>query len=166
MITGDIENGEITEESNLAVIVSVTVVAVCLFVLLLGLLVIRHTDLKPRLEKFIQSKKACFRCKKSESQTSSGSGLYPALTSSPTSTTVSAGTPTTMNASSNYLVQILEQQAETMKHVKANKAMPQVRNQGGIYQVTAPRNHGSMQQQNPNVFRPVSPYNHHIYMEI
>jgi len=155
-----------SEDGNLAVIVSITVVAVCLFILLLTLLVVRHTDLKPRLDKFIHSKKACFSCKKSESQTSSGSGLYPALTSSPTSTTVSAGTPTTMNASSNYLVQILEQQAETMKHVKANKAMPQVRNQGGIYQVTAPRNHGSMQQQNPNVFRPVSPYNHHIYMEI
>merc|ERR1711953_696985 len=137
-----------SEDGNLAVIVSITVVAVCLFILLLTLLVVRHTDLKPRLDKFIQSKKACFHCKKSESSTgSSGSGLYPALTSSPTSTTVSAGTPTTMNASSNYLVQILEQQAETMKHVKANKAMPQVRNQGGIYQVTAPRNHGSMQQQ-------------------
>merc|ERR1719225_1373398 len=131
------QNDEDSQEAdNLVIIVSVTCVAVSLFFLLLGLLVMRHTDLNP------------------------------ALTSSPTSTTVSAGTPTTMNASSNYLVQILEQQAETMKHVKANKAMPQVRNQGGIYQVTAPRNHGSMQQQNPNVFRPVSPYNHHIYMEI
>merc|ERR1711935_955035 len=170
MITGDIENGEITEESNLAVIVSVTVVAVCLFVLLLGLLVIRHTDLKPRIDKFIQSKKACFHCKKSESTTSSGTGLYPALTSSPTSTTVSAGTPTTMNASSNYLVQILEQQAETMKNVKANKAMPQqpsrYNNGQSVYQVTAPRQPGSGNNQANRVFRPVSPYGHHIYMEI
>ena len=141
--------------NNLAIIVSVASVAVCLFFLLLGLLVIRHTDLKPRIDKFIQSKKACFHCKKSESQTSSGSGLYPALTSSPTSTTVSAGTPP---ASSNYLVQILEQQAETMKHVR-NKAMPQQPPNGSsVYQVTAPRN--------GNVFRPVSPYGHHIYMEI
>jgi len=162
------------DNNNLAIIVSVTSVAVALFLLLLVILVFRHTDLKPRLDKFIQSKKACFHCKKSDSQTSSGSGLYPALTSSPTSTTVSAGTPTTMNASSNYLVQILEQQAETLKHVR-NKAMPQtasntVKN-GSVYQVTAPvKNHpqGGLNgnPQGNNMFRPVSPYGHHIYMEI
>ena len=139
-----------TEEdsNNLALIISVTVVALCLIAfLLLGIFVLRNSDLKPKIDKFIQSKKACFHCKKSESQTSSGSGLYPALTSSPTSTTVSAGTPTVQ--SSNYLVQILEQQAETMKQVRTN-------GNGSIYQVTAPR----------NTFRPVSPYGHHIYMEI
>merc|ERR1711953_1492159 len=145
-----------SEDGNLAVIVSITVVAVCLFILLLTLLVVRHTDLKPRLDKFIHSKKACFHCKKSESTTSSGSGLYPALTSSPTSTTVSAGTPTVQ--SSNYLVQILEQQAETMKQVRHQNGQGgnNTNNGGSIYQVTAPR----------NTFRPVSPYGHHIYMEI
>jgi hypothetical protein len=154
-----------SSNSNLAIIISVTTVALCLLFLLIGLFILRNTDLKPRLDKFIQSKKACFHFKKSDSQTSSGTGLYPALTSSPTSTTVSAGTPTTLNASSNYLVQILEQQAETMKNVRnnvatGNKAMPQqyVKN-GTIYQVTAPRD-------GRNVFRPVSPYGHHIYMEI
>merc|ERR1712150_262205 len=54
--------------------------------------------------------------------------------------------------SSNYLVQILEQQAETMKQVRNNGG----NTTGSIYQVTAPR----------NTFRPVSPYGHHIYMEI
>lgn len=158
------------------VIIAVTSAAFCLLLVLIGLVVVRRTDLKPRIEKFLQARKAqgglpCFHCKKSDSQTSSGSGLYPALTSSPTSTTVSAGTPTTMNASSNYLVQILEQQAETMKQVKiAQKAMPQqyASKNSSIYQVTAPRAQQGHQQhpQTANVFRPVSPYGHHIYMEI
>merc|ERR1712088_493941 len=164
-------NKEGESNSNLALIISLTVVAICLVIFLgLGLVVLRNTDLKPKIDKFIQSKKACFHCKKSDSTTSSGSGLYPALTSSPTSTTVSAGTPTTMNASSNYLVQILEQQAETMKNVKANKAMPQqpsrYNNGQSVYQVTAPRQPGPGNNQANSVFRPVSPYGHHIYMEI
>ena len=75
-----------------------------------------------------------------------------------------------MNASSNYLVQILEQQAETMKNVKANKAMPQqpsrYNNGQSVYQVTAPRQPGSGNANQNSVFRPVSPYGHHIYMEI
>jgi len=73
-----------------------------------------------------------------------------------------------MNASSNYLVQILEQQAETMKNVK-NKAMPQQASRSqSVYQVTAPRqpNSGNTGNNGQNVFRPVSPYGHHIYMEI
>jgi len=93
-----------------------------------------------------------------------------------------------MNNSSNYLVQILEQQQETLKHIKDHnqqasgqaagtstlympqKAVPQ-HAKGTIYQVTAPR--GTMLSQLSEakhggaVFRPVSPsYNHHIYMEI
>ena len=150
-------NKEGESNSNLALIISLTVVAICLVIFLgLGLVVLRNTDLKPKIDKFIQSKKACFHCKKSESTTSSGSGLYPALTSSPTSTTVSAGTPTVQ--SSNYLVQILEQQAETMKQVRHQNGQGgnNTNNGGSIYQVTAPR----------NTFRPVSPYGHHIYMEI
>jgi hypothetical protein len=78
------------------------------------------------------------------------------------------GTPTTaVSASSNYLVQILEQQAETMKQVKAGKQQVQQQQCKGssIYRVTAPRSQYNLSQQS-NVFRPVSPYGHHIYMEI
>jgi hypothetical protein len=78
------------------------------------------------------------------------------------------GTPTTaVSASSNYLVQILEQQAETMKQVKAgnSKTLQQPCKGSSIYRVTAPRSQYNLSQQT-NVFRPVSPYGHHIYMEI
>jgi len=179
------------DASFTTMIICVAVLAVCILVAVIGLIVIKRWDVKPTtsLHKLFSGgnrKLPCFHCKKSESQNSCSStgGLYPALTSSPTSTTVS-GSGTPMNNSSNYLVQILEQQQETLKHIKDNqgnsqggtmympqKAVPQHHAKGSIYQVTAPR--GTMLRQLnesdavklSGVFRPVSPYNHHIYMEI
>jgi len=162
------------EQSNhlTTAIVCAVALFLCLFLAIIGLILFRRWDVRPRLDKFLQARKLpCFHCKKSES-TNSASGLYPALTSSPTSTTVSVGTPTTaVSASSNYLVQILEQQAETMKQVKAGNGKSQQQQCKGssIYRVTAPRSQYNLSQQSNginNVFRPVSPYGHHIYMEI
>ena len=164
------EHGSPSEQTShlTTAIVCAVALFLCLFLAIVGLVLFRRWDVRPRLDKFLQARKLpCFHCKKSES-TNSASGLYPALTSSPTSTTVSVGTPTTaVSASSNYLVQILEQQAETMKQVKAGKQQAQQQQCKGssIYRVTAPRSQYNLSQQS-NVFRPVSPYGHHIYMEI
>ena len=164
------EQGTTNEQTShlTTAIVCAVALFLCLFLAIVGMILFRRWDVRPRLDKFLQTKKLpCFHCKKSES-TNSASGLYPALTSSPTSTTVSVGTPTTaVSASSNYLVQILEQQAETMKQVKAGntKTLQQPCKGSSIYRVTAPRSQYNLSQQT-NVFRPVSPYGHHIYMEI
>ena len=174
-------------------VVCVAVLTVCLLVALVGLAVKRSGN---RLSGLLKSSKlpCTFHCKKSESQNSCSStgGLYPALTSSPTSTTVSGASAGTPN-SSNYLVQILEQQQQTLKHIKGDgnpavlqngtiympqKAVPQQNAKGSsIYQVTAPRPTIVSQltdgQGSGTMFRPVSPPNgqtynqtHHIYMEI
>ena len=164
------ESGTVSEQSShlTTAIVCAVALFLCLFLAIIGLILFRRWDVRPRLDKFLQAKKLpCFHCKKSES-TNSATGLYPTLTSSPTSTTVSVGTPTTVvSNSSNYLVQILEQQAETMKQVKAcnNKGLQQQCKGSSVYRVTAPRSQYNLSQQS-NVFRPVSPYGHHIYMEI
>ena len=54
-----------------------------------------------------------------------------------------------------------------MKQVKAgnSKTLQQPCKGSSIYRVTAPRSQYNLSQQT-NVFRPVSPYGHHIYMEI
>ena len=183
------EASAVSDASITTMIVCVAALTICLLVAIVGLIVIKRWNVKPAssLNKLFTGKNTklpCFHCKKSESQNSCSStgGLYPALTSSPTSTTVS-GSGTPMNNSSNYLVQILEQQQETLKHIKngqnqgtvymPQKAVPQHHAKGSIYQVTAPRgtllsqlNDNSIGLKNGGVFRPVSPYNHHIYMEI
>jgi len=162
---------EIDQKSHLTTaIICAVALFLCLFLAIVGLVVFKRWDVRLRIDKFMQSRKLpCFHCKKSESSSSAG-GLYPALTSSPTSTTVSADTPTTGVSSSNYLVQILEQQAETMKQVKASGKIVQQHCKGSIYRVSAPRSQYNMNQGTMNgvgnVFRPVSPYGHHIYMEI
>merc|ERR1719211_1001240 len=147
---------------------------VCLVLAVIGVVAVKRWDCKSRLlTSFLHGKDsmctkaaggipACFHCKKSDSQNSCGStgGLYPALTSSPTSTTVSSGSPPN---SSNYLVQILEHQQNTLQNIKKQqqqhnntigynlpqKAMPQTMvnptlnpnslRAGSVYQVTAPR---------------------------
>lgn len=165
----ELEDNEQKSHLTTAIICAVALF-LCLFLAVVGLVVFKRWDVRPRIDKFFHSKKLpCFHCKKSESSSSAG-GLYPALTSSPTSTTVSADTPTTGVSSSNYLVQILEQQAETMKQVKASGKGVQQQCKGSIYRVSAPRSQYNMSQGTMggvgNVFRPVSPYGHHIYMEI
>jgi len=201
---------ENTENSNFTALVACAVaLMVCLILAVIAVIVMKRCDFKSRfMHSFLSGKEsmctkavggipACFHCKKSESQNSCGStgGLYPALTSSPTSTTMSSGSPPN---SSNYLVQILEQQQNTLQNLKKQqqhntmgynlpqKAMPQTManptlnpnnlRAGSIYQVTAPRNVLQRQQLDGSTlhtigdggaFRPVTPsYNHHIYMEI
>jgi len=175
-------------------VVCASALTVCLLVAFVGLVIVKRWEPVSGLQKLFKAKQLpCFHCKKSESQHSCSStgGLYPALTSSPTSTTVSGSTAGTPN-SSNYLVQILEQQQQTLKHIKSThgggaeqtlympqKAVPQQQSLKGssIYQVTAPRPTMLSQLTDGHGigFRPVSPpamapgnpgLAHHIYMEI
>jgi len=141
-----------------AAIICAVTLFLCFVLAVVGVLIYRKWDIRPLLR---INNIPCFHCKKEEASGGS-SGLYPVLTSSPTSTTVSGDTPTGGMCSSNYLVQILEQQAETMKQVRSpitsgkNQTSKTIGSRGQLVQT----GHGK------NLFRPVSPYGHHIYMEI
>ena len=197
---------ENAESTNFTALVACAVALMaCLVLAAISFIVMKRCSCKSRfINSFLSGKNsmctkaaggipACFHCKKSESQNSCSStgGLYPALTSSPTSTTVSSGSPPN---SSNYLVQILEQQQNTLQNIKnqkqpqtntmgynlPQKAMPQTMvnttlhpnslRAGSVYQVTAPRK--VFQRQNLDgttlhtigsggAFRPVSPSYNH-----
>ena len=197
---------ENTESTNFTALVACAVALMaCLILAVTSFIVMKRCNCKSRfLNSFLSGKNsmctkaaggipACFHCKKSESQNSCSStgGLYPALTSSPTSTTVSSGSPPN---SSNYLVQILEQQQNTLQNIKnqkephnntlgynlPQKAMPQTMTNttlnpnslraGSVYQVTAPRKVFQRQHLDGatlhtigsgGAFRPVSPSYNH-----
>ena len=195
-----------SENTNFTALVACAVALMaCLILAVISFIAMKRCNCKSRfINSFLSGKNsmctkaaggipACFHCKKSESQNSCGStgGLYPALTSSPTSTTVSSGSPPN---SSNYLVQILEQQQNTLQNIKTQKethnntlgynlpqkAMPQTMTNstlnpnslraGSVYQVTAPRKVFQRQQidgttlhtiGSGGAFRPVSPSYNH-----
>lgn len=153
------------------IIVVVLAVVLAILLLIVVFIVIRRFDLKPRVQKFVQanSPNGIFRCKKSESTTSS-CGFYPPLTSSPTSTTVSSGTPTNQT----YLEQVL-------KAAHNNSDFHQIKpQQPGPQQMPSSQSHPMVK--GAPVQRPVfrgtptgrhlialnqcDPYGHHIYMEI
>lgn len=134
------------------IIIVAVICILTIFMILIVFVAFKNKNVSTQIDKFISTKSLfCFHCKKDESVVNTNS-LYPALTSSPTSTTVSADTPDSSACSSNYLVQFLEHQAETMKQRRTS-------NRGSVYQVTAPRVQCNQE-------RPPSPYRHHIYMEI
>ncbi len=187
--SGENGGGGIDVSTIIAAIVALLAV---ILVLVVAAVLARRFDLKPRMQKFVQHQNTSsgtggtgqgaggaaagggvFRCKKSESSTSS-CGFYPPLTSSPTSTNVSSGTPTNQTT---YLEQVLKAHgvpvvtpaaadqaagSEFQQVVKPQTAMPQVALQqqelpggGTIYR---PANlSGIQQQQQQQVLHQIQP---------
>ena len=166
---------------NLSTIIAcIVAIALCIIIIIIILILVRRFDLKPRVEKFVQANGGIFRCKKSESTTSS-CGFYPPLTSSPTSTTVSSGTPT---ANQTYLEQVLKAHNSEFNQIKPQTPGPQVIS-GSVSGDLQPQVSSSEPRTiyratatapNPNsqlvptrhlvALNQYDPYGHHIYMEI
>ena len=143
-------------------------VLVTIILTVIGVCVARRLHVKSGLHKFLATGRldACLKCKDGKG------GLYPGINSSPTSTTLSSGTPTTSTTmSSNYFLHSECQVREpvvlspitTSSHAtiyKTTLANGQSAHVIPVSQLTAagnvPGNH---------YFRPVSPLGH-IYMEI
>ncbi len=163
------------------IITSIVAIVLSLVILIIALILIKRFDLKPRVQKFVQANSGgggIFRCKKSESTTSS-CGFYPPLTSSPTSTTVSSGTPTNQT----YLEQVLKAHNSEYKPANNNTNGTTVTasNSGSVLAPTViygraasvagpqqPQHHH--QQVHPTrhlvALNQYDPFGHHIYMEI
>ncbi len=144
--------------------VAAAIALAAIFVILL-VLAVRRFDLKPRVQKFVQAN-GVFRCKKSDSTTSS-CGFYPPLTSSPTSTNVSSGTPTNQT----YLEQVL----------KGHMTNPPSSEYQGVVLPQQPAAQQQPESEAParTIYRTMNtpgrhlvalnqydPFGHHIYMEI
>ncbi len=189
-------------DRNLSTIIAVVVALVAVIaVLIVAAILARRFDLKPRMQKFVQagasssgsggsssggSGGGVFRCKKSESSTSS-CGFYPPLTSSPTSTNVSSGTPTNQTT---YLEQVLKahglpsEQAGEFQQVRPQTAGPQTATiplqqqdlpgGGTIYRPVALGQQQQLLQSSHQLpsgrhlvaLNQYDPFGHHIYMEI
>ena len=155
------------------IITSVVAIVLSVIILVVVLLLIKRFDIKPRVQKFVAANSAgggIFRCKKSESTTSS-CGFYPPLTSSPTSTTVSSGTPTNQT----YLEQVLkahnadymQQQQQQNNNGAPCAGQPVAGQPTVIYGRTA--SVPGPQQPPPRhlvALNQYDPFGHHIYMEI
>ena len=154
------------------IVTSVVAIVLSVVILVVVLLLVKRFDIKPRVQKFVAANSAgggIFRCKKSESTTSS-CGFYPPLTSSPTSTTVSSGTPTNQT----YLEQVLKahnadymQQQQQNNNGAQNAGQPVTGQPTVIYGRTA--SVPGPQQPPPRhlvALNQYDPFGHHIYMEI
>ena len=131
--------------------------------------VIRRLNLKTGLHKFITTGRLpCLQCREDKS-----GGLYPTINASPTSTTLSSGTPTTSTTmSSNYF---LNSECQLQDPVILSPVGQQAGTMGTIYRATLangqqvpviPVSHIQLQPDpRSQYFRPVSPLGH-IYMEI
>ena len=155
------------------IVTSVVAIVLSVVILVIVLLLVKRFDIKPRMQKFVAANSAgggIFRCKKSESTTSS-CGFYPPLTSSPTSTTVSSGTPTNQT----YLEQVLkahnadymQQQPQQNGNGAPAAGQPVAGQPTVIYGRTA--SVPGPQQPPPRhlvALNQYDPFGHHIYMEI
>ena len=149
------------------IIACVVAVLLAIVIVIIIFLLVRRFDLKPRMQKFAQAN-GVFRCKKSDSTTSS-CGFYPPLTSSPTSTTVSGGTPTNQT----YLEQVLKaHNAEYQQQQQINKPQTLHPNSSSANQPTTiyrTSNLSHIPQANGRhlvALNQCDPFGHHIYMEI
>ena len=148
---------------------AVAAVLITVLLTVAGVCLARRLHIKSGLHKFLATGRldACLTCKDSKG------GLYPGLNSSPTSTTLSSGTPTTSTTmSSNYLLHGECQQVRepvvlspisSGSHAtiyRATLANGQSAHVIPVSQLTAPGN-----VPGNHYFRPVSPLGH-IYMEI
>jgi len=147
----------------IAAIVSILAL-VCITVI--GFFTLRRLNLKPNLYKFISSGHIpCLKC--SDSETDKNNGMYPNINSSPTSTTLSSGTPTTQTTmSSNYFLNTdCQIQQPVITSPKGQNTIYRTRLANGQFAHVIPISHLNVQDPNNTFFRPVSPFGH-IYMEI
>ena len=168
----DTSEGASGRQNVSTIVTSVVAIVLSLVILVVVFLLVKRFDIKPRVQKFVAANSAgggIFRCKKSESTTSS-CGFYPPLTSSPTSTTVSSGTPTNQT----YLEQVLKaHNADYMQQQQQNNNGAPIAGQpvnghptviyGRTASVPGP------QQPPPRhlvALNQYDPFGHHIYMEI
>merc|ERR1711892_989519 len=150
---------------NIATIVGavVSIIAgMCLAVV--GFFIIRRLNLKTGLHKFLATGRLpCFHCRESKS-----GGLYPTINSSPTSTTLSSGTPTTSTTmSSNYFLnsECQIQDPVVLSPVRQHSTIYRTKLANGQQAHVIPVSHIQIQDPRNHFFRPVSPLGH-IYMEI
>jgi len=150
---------------NIATIVGavVSIIAgMCLAVV--GFFIIRRLNLKTGLHKFLATGRLpCFHCRESKS-----GGLYPTINSSPTSTTLSSGTPTTSTTmSSNYFLnsECQIQDPVVLSPVGQHSTIYRTKLANGQQAHVIPVSHIQIQDPRNHFFRPVSPLGH-IYMEI
>ena len=168
----DASEGGRDRQNVSTIVTSVVAIVLSVVILVVVLLLIKRFDIKPRVQKFVAANSAgggIFRCKKSESTTSS-CGFYPPLTSSPTSTTVSSGTPTNQT----YLEQVLKahnadymQQQQQNNNGVTSPGQPVAGQPTVIYGRTA--SVPGPQQPPPRhlvALNQYDPFGHHIYMEI
>ena len=162
---GDLDS----EEGPLSMATLVGAVAAVVTGMLLAIIVffvIRRLNLKTGIHKFITTGRLpCLQCREDKS-----GGLYPTINASPTSTTLSSGTPTTSTTmSSNYF---LNSECQLQDPVILSPVGQQTT--GTIYRATLangqqvpviPVSHIQMGDPRSQYFRPVSPLGH-IYMEI
>ena len=154
------------EEQNLATIVGavVSIIAgMCLAIV--GFFIVRRMNLKTGIHKFIATGRLpCFQCRESKS----GGGLYPTINSSPTSTTLSCGTPTTSTTmSSNYFLnsECQIQDPVILSPVGQHSTIYRAKLANGQQVPVIPVSHIQIADPGQHFFRPVSPLGH-IYMEI
>jgi len=156
------------EENLPTVLGAVAAVLVTVILTVAGVCLARRLHIKSGLHKFLATGRldACLTCKEGKG------GLYPGINSSPTSTTLSSGTPTTSTTmSSNYFLHsdcqvrepVVLSPISSSSHAtiyRTTLANGQSAHVIPVSQLTAagnvPGNH---------YFRPVSPLGH-IYMEI
>ena len=157
---------EAAAEVSLATVVGcVAAVVAGVLVAVLGFFLLRRLNLKTGLHKFLTTGRLpCLQCREGKG------GLYPAINSSPTSTTLSSGTPTaSTSVSSNYFLNAECQLQEPV-------VLSPPGNTATIYRATLangqqvpviPVSHLQLAASDPRsqYFRPVSPLGH-IYMEI
>ena len=142
-------------------------VLIAVILTITGVCVARKLQVKLGLHKFLTTGRldACLKCKETKG------GLYPGLNSSPTSTTLSSGTPTTSTTmSSNYFLHSECQVRDPVVLSPINNAT-----HATIYRTTLANGQSAhvipvsqltaADMSGNHYFRPVSPLGH-IYMEI
>ena len=167
---GDLDS----EEGPLSMATLVGAVAAVVTGMLLAVIVffvIRRLNLKTGIHKFITTGRLpCLQCREDKS-----GGLYPTINASPTSTTLSSGTPTTSTTmSSNYFLNSECQLQDPVILSPVGQQTGNMGTMGTIYRATLangqqvpviPVSHIQLQDPRSQYFRPVSPLGH-IYMEI
>ena len=164
-----VQQDEVQPDMATVVGIVVAVIAGMCFAVV-GFFILRRLNLKTGIHKFITTGRLpCLQCRETKS-----AGLYPTINSSPTSTTLSSGTPTTSTTmSSNYFLnsecQIAEQQPVILSPVGNQSTIYRATLANGQQVPVIPVSHIQIQNSNQDprnqFFRPVSPLGH-IYMEI
>ena len=135
-VSSESNRGDEVKQHLSTIVTSIVAIVLSIVILVIALILIKRFDLKPRVQKFVQANSGggggIFRCKKSESTTSS-CGFYPPLTSSPTSTTVSSGTPTNQT----YLEQVLKAHNSEFNQINKPNSAAVANGTGGNTAVTA-----------------------------